>query len=92
MSDLKQLLYNRLLKIGVDENVIPGYIRCLANSIFLKPDMRLYQIRRHLEYMGWNDFDLDYHTFQLTKACLEMEGFDYFTYKPKNWFINTFLN
>ena len=92
MHDLKQLLYDRLLNFGLEENVIPGYIRCLANSIFLKPNMELYQVRRRLAYMGWNDFDIDYHTFQLAKTCLELEGLDCLTYKPKNWFINTFYN
>ena len=92
MHDLKQLLYDRLLNFGLEENVIPCYIRCLANSIFLKPNMELYQVRKRLEYMGWNDFDIDYHTFQLAKTCLELEGLECLTYMPKNWFINTFGN
>lgn len=92
MHDLKQTLYDRLINSGLEENVIPGYIRCLANSIFSKPDMELYQIRIWLKSMGWNDFELDYHTFQLAKTCLELEGLDSLTYKPKNWFINIFVN
>ena len=92
MHNLKRLLYNRLQDIGLDQNLIPGFIRSLANSIFLKPNMELYQIRKQLEYLGWNDFDLDYHTFQLAKTCLELEGLDSLVYKPKNWFINNFVN
>lgn len=92
MHDLKQLLYERLLNIGLEENLIPGYMRCLANSIFLKPNMELFQVRRRLSYMGWNDFDLDYHTFQIAKNCLELEGLNCLTYMPKNWFINAFVS
>ncbi len=91
MQDLKQLLYKRLVGIGLEEKLIPGYMRCLANSIFLKPNMELLQIRRQLAYMGWADNDIDYHTLQLAKTCLELEGLNSLTYKPKNWFLNTFV-
>jgi len=92
MHDLKQALHDRLINSGIEENIIPGYIRCLANSMFLKPNMGLYQIRMWLKNMGWDDFELDYHTFQLAKTCLEFEGIDSLVYKPKNWFINTFVD
>ena len=92
MDNLKQLLNDRLQKIGLEKNLIPGFIRSLANSIFLKPNMDLYQIRKQLEYMGWTDFNLDYHTFQLAKTCLELEGLDSLAYKSKNWFTNNFMN
>ena len=90
MNDLKQALYDRLINSGLEENVIPGYIRCLANSMYQKPNMELYQIRKWLEYIGWDDIQLDYHTFQLAKTCLEFEGLDSLAYKPKNWFENIF--
>jgi hypothetical protein len=92
MHNLKQLLNDRLQNIGLEQNLIPGFIRCLANSIYLKPNMELYQIRKQLEFMGWNDFVLDYHTLQLAKTCLELEGLDSLVYKSKNWFINNFVN
>ena len=91
MNDLKQILYERLINNGMEEGVIPGYIRCLANSMFVKPNMEFDQIRFWLEYMGWNDFELDYHTFQLAKTCLEFEGLDSLAYKPKSWYTNIFV-
>lgn len=92
MHDLRQALYDRLINIGLEENVIPGYIRCLANSMFQKPNMELHQIRTWLENMGWNDIELDYHTLLLAKTCLEFEGLNSLVYKPKNWYINIFAN
>jgi hypothetical protein len=92
MQNLKPILYDRLQNIGLEQSLIPGFIRCLANSIFLKPNMELYHIRKQLEFMGWNEVDLDYHTLQLAKNCLESEGLDSLVYKSKDWFKNIFLN
>ena len=32
------------------------------------------QINKRLQFLGWNDFELDYHTLQLAIACFEAEG------------------
>ncbi len=42
----------------------------LANSFWLNPDMNFSQVNERLHYIGWNDIELDYHTFQLAKECL----------------------
>jgi len=36
--------------------------------------MDLLQAINRLRYLGWNDFELDYHTYQLAKECLENKG------------------
>lgn len=43
----------------------------LANSFFLDSDMNFLQATKRLHYLGWDDIELDYHTFQLAKECLE---------------------
>ncbi len=36
--------------------------------------MSLSQVNNRLHSLGWNDIDLDYHTFQLAKECFEING------------------
>jgi hypothetical protein len=40
--------------------------------------------------MGWDDFDLDYYTFQLAIECLQDSGMDRLEYKTVNWFESNF--
>jgi len=65
MNNLKQTLFNRLEKNGIEESAAKGFLRNLANSYVINPGMNLAQVQRQLRYLGWNDFDLDYHTWQL---------------------------
>jgi hypothetical protein len=39
-----------------------------------------------MQHIGWDDIDLDYHTFELVRDCLEEEGFAGEEYKPPNWY------
>jgi hypothetical protein len=32
------------------------------------------QINKRLHFLGWDDFEMDYHTLQLAKACFEAES------------------
>jgi len=72
--DIEQLLLQRLEKIGIEQNLIPGFIKDLSNSFFIDPEMDLVRAVSRLRYLGWDDFDLDYHTYQLAKECLENKG------------------
>jgi len=84
--DLKHLLIQRLSKLGLDKNLIPGYLRILANSIYVNPYQNLKLINRHMRHIGWDDFDLDYHTFELAKDCLETAGFIDQKYRSPKWY------
>jgi hypothetical protein len=84
--DLKYLLIQRLNQMGLDKNLIPGYLRILANSICISQDQNLTLINQHMRHIGWNDFDLDYHTFELARNCLEAAGFVDKKYKPSRWY------
>ncbi len=74
--DLKNIekLLQRLEKIGVEQKLISAFMKDLANSLFLNPNMNFSQANERLHYIGWNDIELDYHTFQLAKECLGLPG------------------
>ena len=76
MENIREILLQRLAHLGVDTKLAPGFIRCLANSLMTTPDMSLPQVNRRLQYLGWENFELDYHTLQLAIACIEARGFD----------------
>jgi hypothetical protein len=63
-------LLQRLEKIGIEQKLIPAFMKDLANSLALNPNMNFTQVNERLRYIGWNDIELDYHTFQLAKECL----------------------
>ena len=42
--------------------------------------------------IGWDDFDLDYHTFELAIDCLEAAGFADQKYKPSKWYEEIVFN
>jgi hypothetical protein len=90
MKQIKEILFQRLEKNGVDFKFMPGFIRSLVNSCRNDPDMNLTQINRRLHYLGWHGIELDYHTLQLAIACLELEGLENMENKPVRWFESNF--
>jgi len=84
--ELKQLLVQRLSHMGLEKNLIPGFLRSLANSIDMEQNPNFTQISRHMRHIGWHDINLDYHTFELARNCLEAEGFVGQEYKPSKWY------
>jgi hypothetical protein len=84
--ELRQLLIQRLSHKGLEKNLIPGFLRSLANSIHLGQNQNFSLINKHMRHMGWDDIDLDYHTFELARNCLEAEGFVGLEYKPSKWY------
>ncbi len=74
MSELTQVLFDRLEKKEMDPSTIPGFIRNLANTVLVNPHMNHAQVNEQLHFLGWDDVELDYHTLQLAIACFEAEG------------------
>jgi hypothetical protein len=74
VSELSQILLERLKKKEMDPSLIPGFIRDLANTVLVNPPISHLQVNKHLHLLGWDDFELDYHTLQLAIACFEAEG------------------
>ena len=90
MNQLSQILIKRLEKRGMEPDIIPGFIRTLANSILVNSNTNLSQVNNRLHFLGWDGFDLDYHTMELAIACFEAEGLKDLEYKSACWFENRF--
>ena len=73
MGPVKKLLKRRLENKGLDAAMIPGYMRSLTNALEKKPHMTLNQVNRQMDYVGWRGVELDYRTWELTRATLESE-------------------
>ncbi|MFC1857460.1 hypothetical protein ACFL9U_05445 [Thermodesulfobacteriota bacterium] len=92
MNHLKEILISRLKNKGMELGMIPGFMRSLSNSLFMNANMNLFQVKAQLRYKGWDDFDLDYCTFQLAVECLEASGLTGLEYRPDAWFENKFIS
>ena len=88
---LKEILIHRLVDQGMGPNMIPGFIRSLANTFTYHPHMNLQQANDRMQQMGWDDFELDYSTFRLAVECLEAYGLEKSEYKSAQWFENNFM-
>jgi hypothetical protein len=69
--NIKQIFLQRLKKIGVGPNLTSSLLKALAVFFYLNPNMSLLQVNERLHYLGWNDIELDYHTYQLAIECLD---------------------
>ena len=88
MNQLNQSLFERLEEKGVEKNLLPGFLRSLANTISNDPQMGILQVNERLHWLGWDDFELDYHTLQLAIASFENEGMNSLEGKPTRWLDN----
>ena len=76
LNEYKKVLIRRLRKKGMRKNEIPGFVWALKSCLLDKPDMNYLQVNKRLQYLGWKDFVLDYHTMQLAIACFEAGDFN----------------
>jgi len=90
--DLRQLLVQRLSHKALEKNLIPGFLRSLANSIDIGQNPNYTLINKHMRKIGWDDIDLDYRTFELARNCLEAEGFVGLEYKSSKWYEEIILS
>lgn len=72
--DLDNIVIRKLKKKGVDQDIIPRFIKDMMNSYSDNPSMSLFQANDRLQLLGWNDITLDYHTFQLILSYIEKEN------------------
>ena len=82
MEQLERILIKRLEEKGIEPNTLPGFVRDLANTILLSPDVNLLQVNERLHLLGWDSVEMDYHTLQLAIACFEAEGLKDLENKP----------
>ncbi len=64
---------HRLEMKGLEKGTIPGFIGCLKSCLLNNPDINPLQANQRLQSLGWDDFNLDYHTFQLAIANFEAD-------------------
>ena len=82
MKTNKEILISRLTKKGIEPQLIPGFIRILANSLSMNCHANPEHVNSRLRYFGWDDFELDYHTLSLAITSFEEEGFRHIRYIP----------
>jgi hypothetical protein len=82
VKELIIILIKRLEKKGMEQGIIHGFIRDLANTILVNPHMNLLQVNKQLHFLGWDGFELDNHTLDLAIACFEAEGLESLEDKP----------
>ncbi len=90
MTIIDQKLVLKLMENGVEAALIPGFIRSLANAFLVNPDMSHCQANKRLKYLGWEDIEIDYHTFSLAVNALETKGLNQLKYKSAPWYISSF--
>jgi hypothetical protein len=71
----KQAPVNRLERKGLGRNTIPAFILSLKSCLVDNPNMNYLQVNKRLHFLGWDDFDMDYHTLELAIANIEAEVF-----------------
>ena len=75
LSENKQVLIRRLKMKGMKQSAILGFVWSLKSCFLDNPDMNHLHTSQRMQFLGWDDFDLDYHTLQLAIACFEADGF-----------------
>jgi hypothetical protein len=76
ISKNKHSLMNRLEEMGMGRSTMLGFILSLKSCLLDNPNINHQQATQRLHFLGWDDFELDYHTFQLAMVCLEEECFE----------------
>ena len=71
----KQALVHRLERMGLKKNAIPAFILSLKSCLTDNPNMTYLQVNERLHFIGWDDFNLDYHTLELAIAYIEANVF-----------------
>ena len=70
---ISNVLLKRLERQGMQSSIIPGFLKNLGNMLTAHPCMNHWQANKRLHLLGWDDFELDYHTLQLAIAYFETE-------------------
>ena len=72
-TDIEKILINELKGKGIENNIIPRFIKDLTYSFQIDPSVSLSDVNDHLHFLGWEDVELDYHTLQLAIASFERD-------------------
>ena len=73
--NIKDVLIEQLEKKGIQPDQIPGFIRAMENTFLDDPFVSLIQANSRLQFLGWDDIQLDHPTFLLIQEYIR-EGYD----------------
>ncbi len=88
MTSVDQKFICKLIEKGIETSLIPGFIRSLANALLINPNITHAQANQRLKYLGWNDIEIDYHTFRLALDSLETKGLSTLEYKHAPFYLD----
>ncbi len=67
MDQIIKIIVGRLEERGIDPVKIPSCIETIVNSIFLDPVLNCRGLKIRMQSLGWHNFEIDEHTFNLVK-------------------------
>ena len=70
---IKETLIDELKGKGINNEIIPRFIKDLSYSFQIDPSVSLSDVNERLHFLGWEDVELDYHTLQLAIASFERD-------------------
>jgi hypothetical protein len=68
MNGLHDILLQRLINKGLSREMIPGFVRNVTRTVFSRPDITLRELNRRLDWLGWDQIEIDMHTLDLMLA------------------------
>jgi hypothetical protein len=71
MEELTRILIEHLVAKGMEITSIPSFIRSVATTIAYNPSFGVEELNSHLHLLGWDDFELDCHSFYLIAEVLD---------------------
>jgi hypothetical protein len=76
MNGLHDILLQRLISKGLSRDMLPGFIRNLTRTLYSNPDITLRELNRKLDWLGWNQIEIDMYTLDLilTEGVLQNLG------------------
>jgi hypothetical protein len=87
---LDKKLTLKLIENGVEASMIPGFLRSLANACLIIPNISHCQANKRIKYLGWENIEIDYHTFELAMTSLEAKGLSKLRHKSAPWYLDRF--
>jgi hypothetical protein len=70
----KKQLVKKLSHHGLTPEAFPGFMKIFSSSLNGNMRLTLNQVNQRITYLGWQDGEIDYHTYQLALAYLESAG------------------
>ena len=68
ISKFKQMFVDRLEVKGLEKDTIPSFIRSMRICFATDPQMNHLKAYRQLQFLGWNDIEVDHHNFAVSNS------------------------